>query len=214
MLDAVVTREEKWKKRHLQRPPLPKRGRFCYRIRGEHTEVNVTMADQGTVLDLKAEQGRLSQNEQEQTEVKEIMEPASEQRQSQPLEPARVDADLDDATVADQKPSTASSVCKCVTVTVMSLAFLASLIFSKLSLFHIGTDLMEALVSNNNRSNATVENRTDETENGSSRAETDFLMLLLIMLIPYGITFFRALWCGGFRSDKPWPCWKAIGVVS
>lgn len=153
----------------------------------------------------------------------EFMEESGAQKPKVPLtvnEPARVEAELDKVMDADQKPSKAITVLKWVTMVFMFLAFLACLTISKISLLRIGGDLME---TRNNKSYLTLPGpgpggktvtKPRVVGKGSSRAETDVLMLILIILIPYGITLIRSLFCGGFRSDKPWPCWKAIGWVS
>lgn len=44
--------------------------------------------------------------------------------------------------------------------------------------------------------------------------ESVFCMILIIITIPHGLTFFRSLWCGGIRTDRPWPSWSAIFWVS
>ncbi len=35
--------------------------------------------------------------------------------------------------------------------------------------------------------------------------ETSLIMMMIILIAPHGFALLRAIWCGGFRKDRPWP---------
>ena len=35
--------------------------------------------------------------------------------------------------------------------------------------------------------------------------ETSVIMMMIILIAPHGFALLRAIWCGGFRKDRPWP---------
>ena len=145
-------------------------------------------------------------------------------------EPSRVEAELENIVDANQAPSKTVTIIKWSAMIAMFLAVLVCLTASKVSLLEISSDLMAARINRaltaHHQAQVQLEGQTQghgggqrsrllsEGQSGSVRAETDFLMLLLILLIPCGLSLLRSFWCGGFRSDKPWPCWKALAAVS
>jgi hypothetical protein len=57
-------------------------------------------------------------------------------------------------------------------------------------------------------------NKTQHDTATTVGEESVFLMLLLTIMIPYGLTLVRSVWCGAFRSDRPWPSKQALAWVS
>ena len=101
------------------------------------------------------------------------------------------------------------SFVKCVLTGIILAGFLLSLVASKLSLVSIGQHI--------NLTNKTYKQLEKEcgTKNHAScdkTEETAFVMLILTMMIPQGLTFFRSL-KNSFSSEQPYPSRKAAGWV-
>lgn len=92
---------------------------------------------------------------------------------------------------------------KWVIMILLFLAVLASLVVSKLAIVALGTAL-------SNSTQKSLESSEAETTKSSSI----FLMLVICLTIPYGVTFIWSFWTSGFSSKRPWPSWKAFLLVS
>ena len=98
-------------------------------------------------------------------------------------------------------PSRLLTILKWLVTIFLSLLVLISLTLSKLSAVFIGQSL----------NNMTLNNLTlNKTKYGTISAESNFLWLLLMMMVPYFATMLRSVWCGALRRDRPWPTNAAI----
>ena len=116
--------------------------------------------------------------------------------------PGRVEAGMNALLEAGQAPSRVPTVCKWLVMFILMLSLLACLTSNKITLIHLTTVLETARKSGSH-----------DTP-GDDGAESLFLMLLLLMMIPAALSLFRCLWSGALRSDKPWPSPKAFIAVS
>ncbi|KAI8493755.1 hypothetical protein Bbelb_286760 [Branchiostoma belcheri] len=53
-------------------------------------------------------------------------------------------------------------------------------------------------------------NSTDELK--ATSGDVTSLMVVYMLMIPYGVSFLRSVWNGAFQDSIPWPHYKAIGL--
>ena len=108
-----------------------------------------------------------------------------------------------------KRPSKLQVVCKWFLTSIIGLALLACAIFSKVAVIHLGNDLH---LLDSNASKISDSHVTDGLQR--SRRGQIFVMLQLIIFIPYAATFLRSGWAIKGRKDLPWPNVPAILLVS
>ena len=114
---------------------------------------------------------------------------------------AKVDEKLPAYLEASQQSSRIIVVIKWLVVILMFVVFLGCIVFSKLSIIHMTTVLR------------TWDNHTTHDTTSGVGEESVYLMIILTIMIPYAMTLVRSVWCGAFRSDRPWPSRQALAWV-
>ncbi|ELU12554.1 hypothetical protein CAPTEDRAFT_201600, partial [Capitella teleta] len=96
---------------------------------------------------------------------------------------------------------------KWFTMVLLFAGGLATLVFSKLAIVALGTALYVS------RKNETTS--TDKVA-AKDNAASVFLMLVITLVFPYGLTLIRSIYTGGFTGDRLWPSPMAflLGTVS
>ncbi|XP_078685477.1 uncharacterized protein LOC144918497 [Branchiostoma floridae x Branchiostoma belcheri] len=101
--------------------------------------------------------------------------------------------------------------CKLLLSIVLFLVILSCLGFGKVSVISITQCLAQARFENRTITPPS-HNLTIVQSCKDEQPEAIINMILLILMVPYGITLVRCLWVTGCRGVYPWPTWTAIGV--
>ena len=131
---------------------------------------------------------------------------------------SKVEQELYKHEEASHAPSKWLTVSKWIIGILLSVTFTFCLVFSKVGIIYLGHDLFI------NVSAPVVPTPTpappppggDDNRpvfNTNKPPEATLAMIILVLLVPNVTTFLRALWCGGFSADRPWPNVKAFFAV-
>ncbi|XP_046329410.2 uncharacterized protein LOC124113184 isoform X1 [Haliotis rufescens] len=112
---------------------------------------------------------------------------------------------LNEKMLASRKPSLLAPIAKWIWTLLLGLLLLACLSASKLSVVGLAERL-------NNSTRGAI---SASTRDGRIEAIRVFLMIAMILLVPYCFNLLRALFLATFRNDMPWPSSKSliIGVA-
>ena len=135
-----------------------------------------------------------------------------------------------------QRPSKLDVICKWILTIIFGLALLACATFSKLSVIDLGHDLHLSKFNPNNTTTNTrhlskmtaseshgLDHNSSKTLAKELRGYDDtqrsdrnhiFVILQMIIFIPYALTFLRSCWNIKGRKDLPWPKMSAVIGVS
>eukprot|EP00058_Branchiostoma_floridae_P006973 XP_002592461.1 hypothetical protein BRAFLDRAFT_68947 [Branchiostoma floridae] len=111
----------------------------------------------------------------------------------------------------EKAPPKWPGACKLLLSIVLFLVIISCLGFGKVSVISITQCLAQARFENRTYTppshNITIVQSCEDEQ-----PEPIINMILLILMVPYGITLLRCLWVTGCRGVYPWPTWTAIGV--
>ena len=102
---------------------------------------------------------------------------------------------------------------KWLVMIISSLIFLSCLVLSKLSLVDIGKYFLALRINQTHDIGPGVNTSSDFSTIPDYGIESTFLWLVISLMVPYGTTLLRSLWCGAFRQDRPWPSKTALAWV-
>ncbi|CAH1272482.1 CASKIN2 [Branchiostoma lanceolatum] len=115
------------------------------------------------------------------------------------------------AKTKEKAPPRWPGACKLLLSIVLFLVILSCLGFGKVSVISITQCLAQARFENRTYTrpshNITIVQSCEDEE-----PEPIINMILLILMVPYGITLLRCVWVTGCRGVYPWPTWTAVGV--
>lgn len=114
--------------------------------------------------------------------------------------PTKIDTELSKKRFYKHRPSQKVIVVKWISTFVMAALLLAFVTQSKVSVIAISENMNRQALSG------------DATK--TQEACRQFVMLLLLVLIPNCLNFIRGVWGGLFRKDIPWPRPSAFLLVS
>lgn len=116
----------------------------------------------------------------------------------------KVDEKLHEKMLASNKPTILVPIVKWICTFLLGLAILACVSASKLSIISLAAKL-----------NVNTTGKTD-SDARSERVEATriFIMISLILLVPYCFNFLRAGFFASCRKDMPWPNGKPMIIVS
>ncbi|KAI8518014.1 hypothetical protein Bbelb_040310 [Branchiostoma belcheri] len=115
------------------------------------------------------------------------------------------------AKTKEKAPPRWPGACKLLLSIVLFLVILSCLGFGKVSVISITQCLAQARFENRTITPPS-HNLTIVQSCKDEQPEAIINMILLILMVPYGITLVRCLWVTGCRGVYPWPTWTAIGV--
>ena len=110
---------------------------------------------------------------------------------------------------AAKAPSKWQTIFRWLVGILLFLSFTSCLVFSKISLIYISQGLYGDLSQNVTG----VYDSPSMPYKATGRMAT-LAMIILVLMIPHGLTLLRVLFFGEFTSRRPWPSSKAIFVVS
>ncbi|XP_019640572.1 PREDICTED: uncharacterized protein LOC109482332 [Branchiostoma belcheri] len=115
------------------------------------------------------------------------------------------------AKTKEKAPPRWPGACKLLLSILLFLVILSCLGFGKVSVISITQCLAQARFENRTITPPS-HNLTIVQSCKDEQPEAIINMILLILMVPYGITLLRCLWVTGCRGVYPWPTWTAIGV--
>ena len=110
------------------------------------------------------------------------------------------------------------SIIKCVVSVLISACLLACVVASKLSVVELGLQLnFTREFPSDSANNTSVKSNNTATNIASAQcgpscrqAARVFVMLVLVLIIPYGYSLLRGMFQSGFKRTHPWPTKRAL----